>query len=332
MNTPLARHHPDAASTKVAIIGMHCASCVRRVEQAIGAVRGVASAIVSLPGERADVVVAPSADRAKVLAEVDAAIVSSGFAVPDRALEIAIEGMHCGSCVRRVEQAIGAVPGVRRAAVNLATEHAHVEAAGWLDPAAVEAAIAKAGFSTVRSNAETADGAQDLRKADDAARLRRDLVIAVVATVPVLVLEMGGHIVPAFHAAIIRSFGTFAPQVLAFALTSLVLFGPDRKPLRYFPLTRQYQLRDPGDDPSRDTETRNYPARALLIAALSDLRLGLPADWPAHTSSAGVQSYTLRIDLQRDNLPGALRLPALIDPDWRLSTGNFTWAATPNAG
>ncbi len=233
MNTALARPQTDASSTRVAIIGMHCASCVRRVEQAIGAVRGVASAIVSLPGERVDVVVAPSADRAKVLEEVDAAIVSSGFAVPDLSLEIAIEGMHCASCVRRVEQAIGAVPGVRRTAVNLATEQAHVEGAGWLDPAAVKGAIAQAGFTTVRTNAETADAAQVLRKADDAARLKRDLIIAAVATLPVLVLEMGGHIVPAFHAATMRTFGTFAPQVLAFALTSVVLFGPGLRFYKY---------------------------------------------------------------------------------------------------
>ncbi|MEP6940153.1 MAG: DUF4390 domain-containing protein [Rudaea sp.] len=102
--------------------------------------------------------------------------------------------------------------------------------------------------------------------------------------------------------------------------------------LRYFPLTRQYQLRDPDQDPARDTDTRNYPARALLIAAMSDLRLGLPADWPADANRVVVQSYSLRIDLQRDNLPGALRLPALIDADWRLSTGNYTWLVTPNAG
>ena len=102
--------------------------------------------------------------------------------------------------------------------------------------------------------------------------------------------------------------------------------------LRYFPLTRQYQLRDPDQDAAHDTESRNYPARALLIAAMSDLRLGLPADWPAGVNPGAVQSYTLRIDLQRDNLPGALRLPALIDADWRLSTGNYTWVVTPNAG
>jgi hypothetical protein len=98
--------------------------------------------------------------------------------------------------------------------------------------------------------------------------------------------------------------------------------------LRYFPLTRQYQLRDPDG-----SGTRSYAARASLIAAIADLRLDLPANWPptaAHESAA--QRYSLRIDLERDNLPGALRLPALIDADWRLSTGNYSWPVPPNAG
>ena len=105
-----------------------------------------------------------------------------------------------------------------------------------------------------------------------------------------------------------------------------------RRELRYFPLTRQYQMRDPENDPSGTGETRSYPARASLIAAISDLRLALPADWLAGQPAGAVERYTLRIDLQRDNLPGALRLPALIDADWRLSTGIYAWPAPRNAG
>ena len=37
-----------------------------------------------------------------------------------------VEGMTCASCVRRVEKAIAAVPGVESASVNLATERAAV--------------------------------------------------------------------------------------------------------------------------------------------------------------------------------------------------------------
>src|SRR5262249_18088536 len=39
---------------------------------------------------------------------------------------LAIEGMTCGSCVRRVEKGLLRVPGVVEAAVNLATERASV--------------------------------------------------------------------------------------------------------------------------------------------------------------------------------------------------------------
>jgi Cu+-exporting ATPase len=41
-----------------------------------------------------------------------------------------VEGMTCASCVRRVEKALAAVPGVASARVNLATEEATVESAG----------------------------------------------------------------------------------------------------------------------------------------------------------------------------------------------------------
>lgn len=88
--------------------------------------------------------------------------------------------------------------------------------------------------------------------------------------------------------------------------------------LRYFPLSRRYQLRDVDGG-----ETRTYAARSLLLAALEDLRLTLPDDWPA----ANAAGYTLRIDLDPERLPGALRLPALLRAGWRLSSGDYAWPA-----
>ncbi len=96
--------------------------------------------------------------------------------------------------------------------------------------------------------------------------------------------------------------------------------------LRYFPLTRQYQLRDP--DPASRVEARHFSSRALLVAAICDLHLDLAGTWPR----AAAQRYSLRVDLQRERLPGALRLPALLDADWGLSTGNYAWPAPHAAG
>jgi len=87
--------------------------------------------------------------------------------------------------------------------------------------------------------------------------------------------------------------------------------------LRFFPLSRQYQLRDLDRD-----QARSFSSRALALAALEDLRLALP-EWKV----AGVERYRLRIALDRETLPGALRLPALLQPAWRLCKGEYAWPA-----
>src|SRR6266511_3561759 len=44
-------------------------------------------------------------------------------------LELDVDGMHCASCVSRIEDAVSQVEGVASAAVNLATGRASVEGA-----------------------------------------------------------------------------------------------------------------------------------------------------------------------------------------------------------
>jgi Cu+-exporting ATPase len=57
-------------------------------------------------------------------------------------LTLPINGMTCASCVTRVERALSAVPGVRQASVNLATESARVEFSAAQGAAATDAASA----------------------------------------------------------------------------------------------------------------------------------------------------------------------------------------------
>ena len=90
--------------------------------------------------------------------------------------------------------------------------------------------------------------------------------------------------------------------------------------LRYFPLSRQYQLRDLDLN-----QARSFSSRALALAALEDLRLPLP-EWRV---AGAAELYRLQIALDRDALPGALRLPALLQPAWRLCRGEYAWPARP---
>ena len=59
---------------------------------------------------------------------------------------IDIEGMHCASCVRRVERAIKRIEGVREASVNLATNRAHVTLSPPATLEKVSSAIDSIGF------------------------------------------------------------------------------------------------------------------------------------------------------------------------------------------
>ncbi len=62
-------------------------------------------------------------------------------------LTFKIEGMTCASCVARVEKALNAVPGVRSASINLATEKASVQADAGTGVDALTAAVEKAGYA-----------------------------------------------------------------------------------------------------------------------------------------------------------------------------------------
>ncbi len=64
-----------------------------------------------------------------------------------RRIELPVSGMTCDKCVQAVEQALRAVPGVKRATVNLATARAFVEYdSGETTLSALHAAIKDAGF------------------------------------------------------------------------------------------------------------------------------------------------------------------------------------------
>jgi Cu+-exporting ATPase len=76
-----------------------------------------------------------------------AAIRKAGFDVAPQVLELGIAGMSCAACAARIEKVVGRLPGVE-GSVNFAAETARVRyTPGLADPAAIVAAIAKAGFT-----------------------------------------------------------------------------------------------------------------------------------------------------------------------------------------
>jgi Cu+-exporting ATPase len=113
---------------------------------------------------------------------------SSAF--PPAEFDLAVEGMTGASCVGRVEKALKRVPGVTEAAVNLATERAHVVGHG-IDAETLAAAVERTGFHAspvVEDQSALAGSAA----ADEAAvRQRRELVRVLIAAALSLPLVAG---------------------------------------------------------------------------------------------------------------------------------------------
>ena len=130
-----------------------------------------------------------------------------------------LQGMHCASCVARIERSLKKVAGVEEAAVNLATNRASVT----YDPAqtslaALIAAVEKAGYGATPVTETRPKEAEAPGR--DAALL--NLVGAAALTLPVLVLSMAGMGMAGMGRP------AWAEWVFA-ALTTAVVFGFGRQ-------------------------------------------------------------------------------------------------------
>ncbi len=201
----------EQASVTLVIGGMTCASCAMRVEKGLKKTPGVAQATVNLATERATVAYDPG--EASVRDLVDR-VVATGYTAkplaattpatptPQKAAELAttatttlaIGGMTCAACVRKVEKALGKVPGVSAANVNLVTERATVtyDRAGASD-ALLVAAVERAGYQAgplAPRVVEDANDAEADRHARELRQRRDRLVIGIALSLPILVLSM----------------------------------------------------------------------------------------------------------------------------------------------
>ena len=173
--------------------GMTCGHCVSTVQSALERVRGVRTATVVLQPGSATVTFDPAAtDRS----QLKQAIATAGYVVPNEPnvapvpqvhaigslipqkpsgstpredWNLAVSGMHCASCVARVEDALNP---------SKVTEAALAEAAK------------AAGYGVKRSELVVGEGAESLRRerAEGLAFWRRKLIAGVLLTAPLVAL------------------------------------------------------------------------------------------------------------------------------------------------
>jgi len=218
MDTAIRSAAPASMPLNFPVTGMSCASCVGRVERTLAALPGARDVAVNLATNRASLVLGGGAGPA----EAAAALADAGYPVPEAQTLLVIEGLSCASCVGRVEKALAAVPGVTGTTVNLATGRATIRhPEGLVAIPDLVAAVEEAGYAAQPLDAETrTDPAA--RREEESRNLRRDLIAAALLSAPVVVLDMGGHVLPGLHA------GPVTAGIQA-VLATLVLAGPGRR-------------------------------------------------------------------------------------------------------
>ena len=160
------------------ISGMSCVACANRIERNLKKLGGVHSASVNFASELAQLETSPELS----LAQLQASIEKSGFALKQETLTLQIGGMSCASCVQRLERALSKLPAVLAVSVNLASEQAQLQILqGQISRAQLQAVIERSGYQVL--NPET-DRTQPSLQAD---RSWWPVALAALLSLPLVV-------------------------------------------------------------------------------------------------------------------------------------------------
>ena len=173
----------DQAGLTLDVEGMTCAGCASTIEKGLGTLEGVDHAAVNFATREArvwgDTPVGEVVDRIRDL----------GYDVAREDRRFLIEGMHCASCVGKVETELRRVPGVLDASVNLAAGEARVRTVlGAVSEESLAAAVQRAGYRLSRA-LSVSEGPPD-----EARPWKRRFLFAAVFTIPIM-LEMLLHVI-----------------------------------------------------------------------------------------------------------------------------------------
>ncbi|GAB4249189.1 MAG: heavy metal translocating P-type ATPase [Thermoleophilia bacterium] len=202
----------ETVTVQVPVEGMTCASCVARVQKGLSRLPGVTEAAVNLATEKATVTYAPAE---LSLEGIAAAVRDLGYDVRTEKLTLAVGGMTCASCVKRVEKALATAPGVVRAAVNFATETAAVEyLPGVTSVADLRRTVEEAGY-TLRGPEISAEAGTGPEAGDgvEAARARELRVLRVKVAASL------------FVGAGLMALGFFPPSFLSMRQLWILMFA-----------------------------------------------------------------------------------------------------------
>lgn len=209
------------------VLGMSCGNCVKHVQTALSSLPGVNDVKVSLAQKTAYVEYVPaviSVEKLKKVVEdagyelvlnnaedeepseqdsnskVDESDVKEDILTKptdNKSVKeiFTVLGMTCASCVAHVEKALSTQTGVISASVNLATNTASVEYSPSLTSRErLKKAVDDAGYELVTEERDDADAEHQYNK--EISSLKRNTIIALTLSVPLVVIAMFFHTLP----------------------------------------------------------------------------------------------------------------------------------------
>lgn len=187
--SPSAEQHRSKPETVVLpIVGMHCSTCSLTLQKAIKELNGVSDATVNYSLEQASIRYNP-ADVS--LGDIKESIQSAGYDVGSAKVLFDVKGIHCASCIGKIEESLLSVPGVVKASVNLASGRAYVE---YLPSAVslsrISDAIRDVGYEVELPEEKGDTESGDKAHHDEYRKQTRKWIVGAALTVPILIVSM----------------------------------------------------------------------------------------------------------------------------------------------
>jgi len=180
----------------IPVIGLHCISCVITIEDEIKKLPGIKEVKVNYTTENAHVEFNPEEVKTGQLIN---AIKTAGYKAGQATLKLGVNGMHDGSCVTEIENALDKQNGVLSSSIDLGTETAIINyIPGAVNISKIKNEIEKLGyktFDTSRVKDETSSGKKDEEEEVDENQVAREkeyktllkkFIFAAALAVPVI--------------------------------------------------------------------------------------------------------------------------------------------------
>ncbi len=189
-NSDTNRGQQHISTIDLPITGMSCASCANTIGKTLKQNSGVKNASVNYANQSAHI----EFDNEQTdLTHLVESVQSVGYNVSSQQTELAIQGMTCAACVRRVENALRETPGVLDAVVNFGTERATVRyVPGFVDQATLIDAVEQAGYHAAPVTDEVTEDYELQEREKNYRWLFNKLIFSGILTLFVFIGSMPG--------------------------------------------------------------------------------------------------------------------------------------------